>query len=145
MRSWFFNYKMTYVCTYFFLCKINLPFFKWRLPMYMLSHFSHVQLFVTPWAVALQSPLSMGFSRQEYQSGLPFPPSSRVSSRPKDWTCVSCGSCITGGFFITWAPALRVDSLSLELLHCRWILYHLSSCIASGFFITWAHCCCCCC
>ena len=39
----------------------------------MLSHFSHVQLFVTPWTVACQTPLSMGFSRQEYWSGLPFP------------------------------------------------------------------------
>ena len=29
--------------------------------------------FVTPWTVALQVPLSMGSSRQEYQSGLPFP------------------------------------------------------------------------
>ena len=35
---------------------------------------SHVQLFVTPWTVAPQTPLSMGFSRQEYWSGLPFPP-----------------------------------------------------------------------
>ena len=34
---------------------------------------SHVQLFVTPWTVAHQAPLSMGFSRQEYWSGLPFP------------------------------------------------------------------------
>ena len=34
---------------------------------------SNVQFFVTPWTVALQAPLSMGFSRQEYQSGLPFP------------------------------------------------------------------------
>ena len=34
---------------------------------------SHVQLFATPWTVACQSPLSMGFSRQEYWSGLPFP------------------------------------------------------------------------
>ena len=31
------------------------------------------QLFVTPWTVAHQAPLSMGFSRQEYWSGLPFP------------------------------------------------------------------------
>ena len=29
--------------------------------------------FATPWTVALQAPLSMGFSRQEYWSGLPFP------------------------------------------------------------------------
>jgi len=34
---------------------------------------SHVRLFVTPWAVAYQAFLSMGFSRQEYWSGLPFP------------------------------------------------------------------------
>ena len=35
---------------------------------------SHVQLFVTLWTVAYQAPLSMGFSRQRYWSGLPFPP-----------------------------------------------------------------------
>ena len=33
---------------------------------------SRVQLFVIPWTVAYQAPLSMGFSRQEYWSGLPF-------------------------------------------------------------------------
>ena len=32
-----------------------------------------VQLFETPWTLARQAPLSMGFSRQEYCSGLPFP------------------------------------------------------------------------
>ena len=40
----------------------------------MLRSFSHVSLFVTLWTVACQAPLSMGFSRQEYWSGLPFPP-----------------------------------------------------------------------
>ena len=34
---------------------------------------SHVQLFMTPRTIAHQAPLSMGFSRQEYWSGLPFP------------------------------------------------------------------------
>ena len=34
---------------------------------------SHVQLFATPWTVTYQAPQSMGFSRQEYWSGLPFP------------------------------------------------------------------------
>ena len=38
----------------------------------MLSLLSHVQLFATPWTVAHQAPLSMGSSRQEYWSGLPF-------------------------------------------------------------------------
>ena len=34
---------------------------------------SRVRPFATPWTVAYQAPLSMGFSRQEYWSGLPFP------------------------------------------------------------------------
>ena len=40
----------------------------------VLSRFSRVWLFVTLWTVAWEAPLSMGFSRQEYWSGLPFPP-----------------------------------------------------------------------
>ena len=40
----------------------------------MLSHFSRVQFFASLWTVAHQTPLSMGFSRQEYWSGLPCPP-----------------------------------------------------------------------
>ena len=39
----------------------------------LLSRFSHVQLCVTPWTGAYQAPLSMGFSRQEYWSGVPLP------------------------------------------------------------------------
>ena len=38
----------------------------------MLSRFSSVQLFATLWTAAHQAPLSMGFSRQEYWSALPF-------------------------------------------------------------------------
>ena len=41
----------------------------------MLSYFSHVQLFATPWTVAYHIPLSMRFLRQEYWSGLLFPSS----------------------------------------------------------------------
>ena len=40
----------------------------------MLGHFSRVQPFATSWTLAHQAPLSMGFSRQEYCSGLPHPP-----------------------------------------------------------------------
>ena len=39
----------------------------------LLSRFSHVQLCATPWTAAHQAPLSLGFSRQEHWSGLPFP------------------------------------------------------------------------
>ena len=59
---------------------------------------SHVRLSVTPWSVACQAPLSMGFSRQEYWSGsIPF---SRGSSRSRDQIRVSC---IAGRFFTGWA------------------------------------------
>ena len=45
----------------------------WKKVALKVKSLSHVQLFVTPWTVAYQAPLSMGFSRQEYWSGLPFP------------------------------------------------------------------------
>jgi len=57
---------------------------------------SHVQLFATPWTVAHQS--LMGFSRQEYWSGLLFPPAGE-SFQPRDWTLISCVACIAGSFF----------------------------------------------
>ena len=44
---------------------------KWKVKVKSLSH---VWLFETPWTEAYQAPLSMGFSRQEYWSGLPLPP-----------------------------------------------------------------------
>ena len=40
----------------------------------MVSHFNPVWFFATPWTVACQAPLSMGFCRPEYWSRLPFPP-----------------------------------------------------------------------
>ena len=54
---------------------------------------------VTPWTVACQSPLSMGFSRQEYRSGLPFPSPGHLPNaglKPR-------------------SPALQADSLPTEL------------------------------
>ena len=41
--------------------------------IWKMKSLSCVQLFASPWTVARQAPLSMGFSRQEYWSGLPFP------------------------------------------------------------------------
>ena len=61
----------------------------------VLSHFSCVCFFATPWTVVSQAPLCMGFSRLEYWSGLPCPPPGE-SSLLRDRTCVSCTA---GGFF----------------------------------------------
>ena len=49
----------------------------------LFSRFSHVQLIATPWTVAHQAPLSMGFSGQEYWSGFPFPSPVMVESSDK--------------------------------------------------------------
>ena len=46
---------------------------KQALSMLLLSHFSRVRLCVTPYTAAHQAPPSLGFSRQEHWSGLPFP------------------------------------------------------------------------
>ena len=43
---------------------------------------------VTPWTVARQAPLSMGFSRQEYGSGLPCPPAFPTEGNVPHFTCV---------------------------------------------------------
>ena len=69
--------------------------------VYMLSHFGHVQLFVTPWTVAHQVPLSMGFSRQEYWSGMPCPPPGDLPDR-----VLKSASPVS--------PALQADSLPLS-------------------------------
>ena len=64
---------------------------------------SCAQLFVTPWTAACQAPLFVEFSRQEYWSGLPFPPPGDLPDpgiRPRDQTHVSC---IAGIFFTIWA------------------------------------------
>ena len=59
-----------------------------------------LQLFATSWTVALQAPLSMGFSRQEHWSGLPFP-SPRDLPNPG---IKSISPALAGGFFTTEPP-----------------------------------------
>ena len=61
-----------------------LPSFPFRM-LLLLSHFSHVRLCATPWTIAHQAPPSLGFSRQEHWSGLPF--LSPGSSQPRDLHC----------------------------------------------------------
>ena len=98
---------------------------------------SGVQFFATPWTITCQVPLSMGFSRQEYWSGLPYPPPGDFPNLRKE----------------PRSPTLQVDSLPSEppgkpkntgvgsLSFSRgssqprnWIKV---SCIAGGFFTNW--------
>ena len=63
----------------------------------MLSHFSSVQLFAMLWTVAHQAPLSMGFSRQQYWSGLLCsPPGDLPNPEIEPASLIS-----RGGFFTT--------------------------------------------
>ena len=67
----------------------------------MLSGISHVQLFATLWTVARQSPLSMGFSEQEYWSGVPCSPPGESEEGIKPSPPVS--PALAGGLFTTGA------------------------------------------
>ena len=89
----------------------------------MLSHFSHVRLLVTPWTVAHQAPLSMGFSRQEYWSGLPFPSPGDLS-KPG----IKPGSpALSGGFFASSVPGKPSNSAVLRILLEKAMVPHSSS------------------
>ena len=80
--------------------------------------------FVTPWIVAHQAPLSMGFPRQEYWSELPFP-----SPRDLPNPGIKPGSpALAGGFFTTELPGnplLSVDIIlrALRVLSCSFLLF----------------------
>ena len=68
----------------------------------MLSHFSYVQLFMTPWTIAHQALLSMGFFRQEYWNGLPcLHPGDLPNRGIKAMPLMSLA--LAGGFFISKA------------------------------------------
>ena len=54
----------------------------------LLSRFSHVRLCVTQWTAAHQGPLSLGFSRQEHWSGLPFPSPMHESESEVTQSCL---------------------------------------------------------
>ena len=68
----------------------------------MLSCFSCVRFFVTPWTVAHQAPLSMGFSRQEYWSGLPCSPPADLPNPGIEPESLASPT-LAGGFFTTSA------------------------------------------
>ena len=71
-------------------------------PRNMLRSFSHVLLFETPWTVACQTPLSVGFPKQEYWSGSSFPPPGDLSD-PGIEPASLASPALAGGFFITSA------------------------------------------
>ena len=96
------NLKKQKSCRTHFLKKFKFVYFNWRLitlqycigsathqhesaTLLLLSHFSHVRLLGTPWTAAHQAHPSMGFSRQEYWSGVPLPSPSTTLSQAFHW------------------------------------------------------------
>ena len=74
---------------------------------------SHVQLFVTPWTVARQDPLSMGILQARILEWVASS-FSRESSQPRNWTQVSC---IANRFFTIWATREAHKKRRLETIH----------------------------
>ena len=93
-----------------------------RSTLCVLSHFSHIQLFVTLWAVAHQAPLSMGFSRQEYSSGLPCPPPGDLP-HPRIESASLASPALAGGFFTTSAIWETLHSCISSLPTCAHAQY----------------------
>ena len=69
---------------------------------------SHVQLLATPWTIALQVPLPMGFPRHEYWSELPFPPPGDLF-HPR---IKPASPALTGGLFTTSAKYVILTILN---------------------------------
>ena len=86
---------------------------------YMLSCFSHVWLFATLWTIVHQAPLSMGFSTQEYWSGLLCPPPRDLPHPGIEPVSLMCPA-VAGGFFTTY--------VALLFSGYRWALQTRTSC-----------------
>ena len=78
----------------------------------LLSGFSRVQLFVTLRTVAHQAPLSMGFSRQEHCSGLPYLPPEDLPNPEIEPVSLA----LAGKFFTTSAARLRKETSNWKVL-----------------------------
>ena len=90
---------------------------------------SRVWLFATPWSVDRQGPLSMGFSRQEYWSGLPYPPPGNLPDPGIEPTALT-SPALSGRFFTTsatWeASNTRIDTkIILKQQHKTWIMFRI--------------------
>ena len=77
----------------------------------MLSHFSHVQLFAVPWTLACQTPLSMGFSRQEYWSELPYTPPRNLPDPRIEPTSLTSSTLAGGPLPLVPHPNAQIQGL----------------------------------
>ena len=94
----------------------------------MLSHFNHLRLYVALWTVACQAPLSMGFTRQAYWNGLPFPPGDLPNPASEPLSLSS--PALEDGFFTT-STAWEAQGVGTAVLKShtsgQWITYKLEN------------------
>ena len=81
---------------------------------WVLSRFSCVRLFVTPWTVACQAPVSIGFFRQEYWSGLTCPPPGDFPD-PGVKPASLMSPALAGGFFTTEPPGKPMQIWGIDI------------------------------
>ena len=122
-------------------CSVEVPVEKGSpmLEAWLLSCFSCVQHFGTLWTVAHQAPLSMGFSRQEYWSGLPRPPLGDLPDPGIDPSSLM-SSASAGGLLTTstaWETLLCGSDLSVTSSRARerWTESILSNSVQNFFYI----------
>ena len=105
-------------------CGLWPPLWPWPLCMetlftfsaFMLICFSHIQFCETLWTISYQAPLPMGFSRQEYWSGLPCPPPGDLPN-PGIKSASLWSLALAGRFFTTSATWEALHPLSISLTH----------------------------
>ena len=117
--DWLLSLSSIYLRLLYFFSWFDSSFF-----VCVLSHFCCVRLFVTPWAVACQAPLSMGFSKQEYRSGLPFLPPGELLNpgiEPSSPVSLYCRQIL---YLLSdlGKPIWTSHSLSIHPLKTSWLL-----------------------
>ena len=106
----------------------------------MVCSLSHVQLFVTPWTAAHQAPLSMGFPRQDYWSGLPFLPNPEIKPMSPELAGIFCAThwatgevqeelccCSVTQLCLTLSGLMGRSTPGCPVLHISWSLLKLMS------------------
>ena len=102
----------------------------------MLSHFNCVRLFATLWPIAFQAPLSIGFFRQEYWSGLPSPsPGDLPDSGIKPRSLKS--PVLAGGDSLTLVPPSPTQNFDIGKICCgRCMSVCVCVCTQPSFFFS---------
>ena len=110
------------------------------MPVCIRNCFSHVWLFTTSWTIACPAPLSMGFSRQEYWSGLPCSPSGDLPDPGIELSSLT-SPALEGRFFMTsanWEACYVSISVSISsYIHTYILLLFLPCSTLSNIVPHW--------